>query len=124
MRMKTQYITAKKFGQSFAFAFSGIVKFVTHERNGKLHLLATALVIAASFIWSVSAVEIIALSLVTGLVWIAEMFNTCLEKLIDFMTTEKRPELGFIKDMAAGAVLIAALVALLTGLFIFIPKIL
>jgi len=59
-----------------------------------------------------------------GLVWIAEMFNTCIEKLIDFLAPGYHQQLKFIKDVAAGAVLVAALIAFVIGLIVFIPHLL
>ena len=60
----------------------------------------------------------------TGLVWVTEILNTCLEKLADFITLEQHPHIKYIKDLAAGAVLVAAIIAVVTGLLIFIPKVL
>jgi diacylglycerol kinase (ATP) len=67
--------------------------------------------------------EIIALVFAVGFVWVAEMFNTCIEHIMDFISTEKKPAIKFIKDLSAGAVLVAAITALITGSIIFIPKI-
>jgi len=67
--------------------------------------------------------EFLMLIAVIAMVWIAELFNTCIEKLIDFVSTEKHPQIKLIKDMAAAAVMIASVAALLVGAIIFIPKI-
>lgn len=67
--------------------------------------------------------EIILIIIVTGMVWCAELFNTAIEKMADLITKERHPTIKFIKDIAAGAVMIAALIALFTGGIIFIPKI-
>lgn len=77
----------------------------------------------ASFFFGVSKIEWILLIIVISLVWITELINTCLEKAMDSITTEKRPQIQFIKDVAAGAVLVAAGTALLVGSLIFLPKI-
>jgi diacylglycerol kinase (ATP) len=121
---QAQTFSISKLAKSFVYAFAGLRKFIVRERNARLHLLATVIVVLLSFFLAVSASEKIELWLVIGMVWISEMFNSCLEKLIDFLTLEKYPPLGLIKDMAAGAVLVASLVASTVGLFIFIPKIL
>jgi diacylglycerol kinase len=60
--------------------------------------------------------------IVIGLVWVTEILNTCIEKAMDVITIEHHPQIKIIKDLAAGAVLIAALVAVIVGSFIFIPK--
>ena len=121
--MYVQKWTLQKQAKSFAYAFAGIGKFVAGERHAKVHLGATILVALISLVLGVSAHEGIELLFVVGLVWIVEMINSSLEKLIDFITPHHYPQLAFVKDVAAGAVLLAALIAFVTGLLIFIPKI-
>ncbi|HTQ63481.1 MAG TPA: diacylglycerol kinase family protein [Puia sp.] len=120
----TQRLTIKNQSKSFYHAFSGIGYFIASERNAAIHLAATILAIMAAIFFRVSISEAIALTFVIGIVWIAELFNTCLEKTLDFISIDEHPEIKFIKDTAAGAVLIASITALIVGLFIFIPKIL
>ena len=122
--MKTEKFSLKKRIKSFGYAFAGIKKFLLSEHNARLHFIATILVLIASLVYKVSNTEAIALAGMVGFVWVAEMFNTCIEKVMDFISEEQHPNIQFIKDVAAGAVLIASLTALVTGLFIFIPKIL
>lgn len=109
--------------KSFHFAFEGMCCFFKQEHNAILHLLATVAVIVLSIIFPVSRFEIIILVIVTGLVWAAEFFNTAIEKMADLISKEEQPEIKFIKDVAAAAVLVMAAVAFLTGCLIFIPKI-
>jgi diacylglycerol kinase (ATP) len=110
--------------QSFQYAFAGIKQFFHEEHNAWIHLAATFLVIILSILLRPTGWEIISLVLVTGLVWVAEFFNTAIENLSDMVSEEDHPRIGFIKDVAAAAVLVMALVALITGCIIFIPKIL
>ena len=110
--------------RSFAFAFAGLRDFIRREHNARIHLAATIAVIAAAVILHVSLTEAVALTIVTGLVWITEMLNTCIERLADLVTLQQNPKIKFIKDLAAAAVLMAAITAAITGLFIFIPKVL
>jgi diacylglycerol kinase (ATP) len=110
--------------KSFGFAIAGLVHFFYHGHNARVHLAATLLVILACFYLPVSRTETFALIFSIALVWISEMINTALEKLADMVTTQFHPQIKIIKDVAAGAVLVAAIAALLTGLIIFIPKIL
>ena len=86
------------------------------------HLMATFVVIALAFVFPLSGTEVILLVLVTGLVWITEMINTAIEKTMDLISEERKPEIKFIKDLAAASVLVAVVVALVTGCIIFIPK--
>jgi diacylglycerol kinase len=60
--------------------------------------------------------------LAIALVWTTEAINTAIEKIVDFISPDFHPKAGEIKDLAAGAVLIASLFALITGLIIFVPK--
>ena len=109
--------------KSFKYAINGIRNLLISEHNARIHLAATAAVIVLSVALKISSTEWIAIIIVTGFVWAAEMFNTCIEKTLDFISAEKSDDIKFIKDIAAGAVLVASFTALITGLFIFIPKI-
>lgn len=104
--------------RSFGYAFRGIAAFLRREHNAWLHLLATIVVIALGICLRLTIMEWVAISIVMGLVWITEMLNTCVEKIIDEVTDERRPSIAFIKDVAAGAVLMAAFLALIVGILI------
>ncbi len=119
---KKEPFSFKKRGNSFQYAFQGIATFFKQEHNARIHLAATILVIVLSFVFPVSRMEAIALVLTVGFVWVAEIFNTAIEKTMDFISVEKNQQIKTIKDLAAAAVLIAALIAVITGCFIFIPK--
>lgn len=108
--------------KSFRHAFSGIGKFLLSEHNARIHLTVTILVLTVSLLLKISQPEMLAIVGMVGLVWVAEMFNTCVEKIMDCISQERRTDIQFIKDIAAGAVLVASLAALVTGLIIFIPK--
>jgi diacylglycerol kinase (ATP) len=108
---------------SFSHAIHGVRQFVWREHNARIHFAATIAVIVAGIWLKVSSLEAAILAAVTGLVWLAEMINTCLERLADHITKEHHPEIKIVKDLAAGAVLVSAAIAVIAGLFIFIPKI-
>lgn len=110
--------------KSFVFAFEGLASFFRHEHNAWIHGGATILVLIAAMIVQVSRLEMIAIVFAIGLVWISEMFNTAIEKMMDHISSQRHPDIKAIKDIAAGAVLIAACVACITGLIIFLPKLL
>jgi diacylglycerol kinase len=107
--------------KSFGFAIDGIIAFLRSEPHARIHLVATVIVIAAGCWYKVTGSQWIALLLVMGLVWITEMLNTVIEKIMDHLSPDYHPKVKWIKDVAAGAVLIAALIALITGSIIFIP---
>lgn len=92
------------------------------EHNARVHLVATIAVALMAIVFGVTRQELLALLFAVGFVWMAELLNTCVEKLSDFISRDRHPEIGFIKDMAAGAVLVAAVTALATGAIVFIPK--
>lgn len=108
--------------RSFYYAGAGLKKFFGEEHNARIHLAAA--IVAGILGWwcKVSHTEALALVIVIGLVWVTEILNTCIERAMDFITRETRPEIKLIKDLAAGAVLIASLTAVIVGAFIFIPK--
>jgi diacylglycerol kinase len=111
-------------GKSFAFAWSGIKAVLRTEHNSWIHLCLTVAAVALGFILKISSGEFLALIISMTIVWMAEIFNTALEKAMDFISTEKHPQIKLVKDLAAAAVLVSAVSALLVGSIIFIPKIL
>ena len=121
--MQTEKFSLRKRSESFGYAFAGIVRFFRTEHNAWLHLVATLGVIVLGIVYHVTPIETAFLVFAIGFVWVAELFNTCIEKIMDFISTEKHPTIKIIKDMAAGAVLLAAITALIIGFAIFIPKI-
>jgi diacylglycerol kinase (ATP) len=120
--MKPKAFSIRARANSFRFAWEGIYNFFSQEHNAWLHLAASVTVFIAAWRFHISRNEIILLIIVIGFVWVAEIFNTAIEKIMDFISLQRHPEVKFIKDLAAAAVLIAALTALLTGGLIFIPK--
>lgn len=121
--MKTKKFSIADRLKSFVFAFEGIAAFFKKEQNAWIHLLASAVVIILAIVLKISAMEWIAICFAIGLVWVTEMINTCMEKMLDFMSTEINPQIKLIKDIAAGAVLVAAIVALVIGAIVFLPYI-
>ena len=91
------------------------------QSNARLHLLAAALVCAAGVYFGLQRTEWLWISLAIVLVWSAEAFNTALEQLADAVHPARHPGVGRAKDVAAGAVLIAALGEAVIGLLVFVP---
>lgn len=119
--MKPEPFSFKKRIKSFVYALAGIRSFFLAEQNAWLHLLATILVVVLAWWTDVSRGEWLAILLVVGLVWITEIINSCIERLVDLVSPGYNKQAKQIKDMAAAAVLAAAVIALVTGLYIFIP---
>jgi len=122
--MKSNQFSIQSRIRSFRFAGEGIFSFLLKEHNAMLHFMATIAVITLGVLTGLSLGEWMAILLSIGMVWVTEMFNTCIEKLIDFIAPGYHQKIKFIKDVAAGAVLVAALVALAIGLIVFIPHLL
>ncbi|WP_343700237.1 diacylglycerol kinase family protein [Chitinophaga sp.] len=108
--------------RSFRFAFNGILAFLRSEPNARIHLAATIVVVALACWLRCTLTEWILLTLAMALVWITEMLNTAIEKIMDHLSPEHHPAVKWIKDVAAGAVLAAAIAAAVTGALIFVPK--
>jgi diacylglycerol kinase (ATP) len=120
--MNKNFFSVNTWFRRFRYAWHGIrISFHT-EHTMWIHLFSTIIVIILSVIKGVSAIETIVLVFSIGSVWVAELFNTAIEKLADKVCMELNEKVKIVKDLAAGAVLVASIVALATGLLIFIPK--
>lgn len=108
---------------SFRYAFAGIVHLARSQHNAWIHLFFTLAVLGLGLVFPLSALEWCAVVIAISLVWIAEAFNTALELLADATQRDHDPLVGRAKDVAAGAVLIAALAAAVVGLVIFAPQV-
>jgi len=116
---KTMSVNSRK--NSFAYAFSGLSQLFKQEPNARLHAIATIVAITVGIIKHINTMQWVAIVFAIGLVWITEAINTCIENLCNFCCENKiHPEIKIIKDVAAGAVLVAALVSFSVGLAVFI----
>ena len=109
--------------RSFRFAFQGIWQFFRNENNAKVHLLATVLVGVAGVYFGLARNEWLWIVAAVALVWITESVNTAIEKLVDLVSPQFDPRAGAIKDLAAGAVLMADIAAVIIGGLIFWPHV-
>jgi len=108
--------------RSFHYAWDGIRAVLRTEHNTYIHLGLSIAVIIAGLFFRISIMEWVALVTMMAMVWMAEIFNTAIEKVMDYLSTERHPQIKLVKDLAAAAVLIASLAALIVGCLIFIPK--
>lgn len=109
--------------RSVKFAFKGIWLLLTTENNFKIQFGAMILAIVLGFVFNITAVEWMIQLLVIGLVLVAEALNTAIEKIADFIHPEYHKKIGSIKDVAAAAPAIAALISLIIAGIIYLPKI-
>lgn len=106
----------------FRFAWNGMMV-MKQERNFRIHMIVALFVIVAGIIVKLSTFEWSIIVLTIGLVMALEMVNTSIETLLDYVKPDLHPTAKVIKDIAAGAVLVAAIAAVVIGLLIFLPKI-
>ena len=109
---------------SFVYAFRGVRGMIREEPNFLIHLAIAACVLIAGVLLDITRSDWVVLVIVTGMVLAAETFNAAIEKLSDMVTREHHPVIEKVKDRAAGAVVIMAVAAALTGLLVFIPYLL
>ena len=121
-REKKAWYTVKR-ARSFSHALRGIKIFLATTPNAWIHILAVLIVVIFGFYFQVSGLEWLALILAIGLVLVAEAFNTAVEIDINLTSPNYHPYARDTKDVAAGAVLISALISVIVALIIFLPKI-
>ena len=115
-----QNMAKNPLNSSFKYAFQGI-QLALKERNFKIHVFCSILVICFGFYFQVTKNEWLILILCITLVLSLETVNTSIEKLTDLISPQKNTFAGYAKDLAAAAVLIASIAALIIGTMIFWP---
>ena len=114
-------LNMKKFLKSVTFAVEGVKQFFSCDRNGKIQIIIGITAIALGFTVSLPSFQWLLVLFCIGLVISLEMINSAIEKYCDLVTTDFHPGIKTIKDVAAGAVLVASIMSLIVGLLIFIP---
>jgi diacylglycerol kinase len=109
---------------SFRHAFRGVGWMVRHEPNMRFHLVAGAAVVVAGAAVGVSVEQWAALVFAIVLVLLGETLNTAIEAVLDIVQPTHHPLVGVVKDLAAGAVLVASAGAVVIALIVFAPKLL
>ncbi|MEH7124099.1 diacylglycerol kinase family protein [Bacillus sp. JJ1532] len=107
---------------SFGYAMSGIKKAFKQEKNLNIHLFVSIIVILMGLLLSISILEWLIILLAIGGMLSLEMINSSIERVVDLVTEDYHPLAKAAKDMAAGAVLIFAIISVIIGLIIFLPK--
>ncbi|MCL9805855.1 diacylglycerol kinase family protein [Flavobacterium amniphilum] len=109
--------------KSVVYAFKGALKLITTEHSVMIQSSLVVIMTIAGFYFEISTTEWMFQILVFGLVLSIEGLNTAVEKIADFVHPDYHERIGFIKDIAAGAVFFAAMTAITIGAIIYIPKI-
>ena len=120
--MPSSYLSARL--RSFGHAFRGLRILLQSQQNARIHAVATVVVVAAGAALRISPIEWALIVLAILCVWAAEAMNTAIEFLVDLVSPEPHELAGKAKDVAAGAVLVAAIGAAVIGGFVFGPHIL
>ncbi len=108
--------------KSVSFALKGAAKLITTEHSIMVQSSIAVIMVFVGFYFNISTTEWLFQTLSIGLVMSIEGLNTAVEKIADFIHPDYHTRIGFIKDIAAGAVFFAAITAVIIGLIIYIPK--
>lgn len=108
--------------KSVRFAFLGALKLLRTEHSVMVQFGIGLLITVAGILLKISVTEWMMQTFAIGLVMSIEGLNTAVEKIADFIHPQYHEKIGFIKDIAAGAVFFAALTAIIVGAFIYVPK--
>lgn len=113
-----------KIAKSFTYAFKGWRSAFKTQLNFRVQCVFAVVAIVLGFCLNISTNEWLWIALNITLVLFAELINTALETLVDLVSPDYNEKAGMVKDIAAGAVTITAINAALSGLYIFVPKLL
>ena len=108
--------------QSFNYAFQGVVSAVRYQRNMRVHLLLAFAVLLASIFLNLSRLQLVMIFTAVAFVFITELMNSAIEAVVDMITDEYHPKAKVAKDMAAGAVLVAAVNALIVAYLVLADR--
>lgn len=108
---------------SFNNAINGILHTIKNERNMKIHTISAILVLILSLVYNLTKAEFLIVLLTVSFVIVCELFNTAIEVLVDLVTENYHDKAKIVKDAAAGAVLVASMLSIFVGYFIFFDRI-
>jgi diacylglycerol kinase len=109
----------RRFFLSFKYAFQGIAAAIRDQQSLKFQAVGGLLVIVVGLYVGLTTMDWIAIAGMTGVVIALEMMNTAFEGLVDLVTPERKPQAGKVKDIAAGAVLVASIAATIVLILVF-----
>ena len=113
----------RKVGDSFHYAFSGLFYVLKSQPHMRFHFIAAIGVLLSTLILKLNTLEMLYLFMTISLVLVAEMFNTCIEALMDVLAEHPNPHAKIAKDVAAGGVLVASINAVIVAASVLLPKI-
>lgn len=122
MKQREKFSMVKRL-RSFRYAFAGLGVLFREEHNSWIHAVAAVLAVTAGFVFGIRPWEWVAIVIVIGMVFSAEILNSSLERTADFVKAERDDRKRDIKDLGAAAVLVCAISAAIVGMIVFLPKI-
>ena len=122
--IKKERARDKRLVDSFNFAIEGLISALKNEKHMKVHILAAIIIVILAIVINASKVEILIISLSVSFVIITELVNTAVEAIVDLVSPDRHQLAKLAKDVAAGAVLVAAINALCVGYLLFYDKLL
>lgn len=123
LRNKQKKRGFKRFLSSFKYSFQGLIYTYRAEQSLVLHLIITIVVIIGGLIFKINLTEWLFCLLFIGLILAAELINTSVEAVVDLICPKIHPLAKIAKDTASAAVFVFSLVAFISGMVIFLPKI-
>lgn len=108
--------------KSFSNAMNGIMNVIRNERNMQIHLVLSIIVIGLGWLVHLSRVEWMIVIVLIGGMFCLEIVNTAIERTVDLITKEYHPLAKIAKDISAGAVFVFAIISVIIGLLIFLPR--
>ena len=107
------------FYKSVYYAFKGLFWMLKTERNFQLEVLALVINLFLMVYFQLNSTDVVLIFIVCFLILIAEIINTAIEKICDFVEPNFNKKIGLIKDIAAGAVILATLLSIITGVLVY-----
>jgi diacylglycerol kinase (ATP) len=109
--------------KSFKSAFAGMGALIKYEHNARIHLFILIMVIVAGIMLRITLPDWMVILLASGMVFVSECFNTAVEYLSNVVSPEYNEKIKTVKDIAAAGVLISAVISIIIGIIVFLPKI-
>jgi len=122
--MLLRMIDFRELRQAFGYAFAGVCYAFRTQQNFRIGLAGGVLVVAAGILFKLTLFEWVAVTFSAFLVLITEMINTVFEEMVNLLKCEYDRRCEIAKDVSAGMVVLALSAAIITGLLIFVPKVL
>ena len=117
--MKSEKVGSRRFFASLRYAVEGIAYCIKTQRNMRIHLVIAIIVLMSGIFLKIVRTEFLMVLMSISMVFICEIINTAVERAVDTATLEYHPIAKIAKDVAAGAVLVAALNSVIVGLLVF-----